>query len=1600
MLMCELGVVPLSRMPDSYNYDRSVYPSARLLLEAMPYRAGEPVQFAPKTPEGFLAIKEWLADGGLVVVALPISEALSSYGGGGMPEVDNDVIYGRGGPLHDAHALTLIGYDDTRPYFDGEEARHGAFYGVNSWGRGWGVEDAEVGTGGFFWVGYDYFKSAVMEAWSVTERDDADPEWVGLIEYEHPYAVQVGMDFFGGSPDDPAWSGRWTRFIPTSTTSYTRYHPLAIDLTDYTGMQSEAFWWRIVNIGFIPGLPHPGATGTAHDFRLYRYQDLLDALPERLLDVVIGGYRWHSTPMHAINAPYIAGQGLPVETPILDWQGLISTDVSLGLMDLGEDVLDPPVHTGDAIFADLTGSGLPDLVVVGGGATQVFENNEGILRRVENHGLNEYTGAAVAAGDFNRNGRPDLAIYGRSDGVPTTRIYENLGNLRFRDIEANLIGANAREGVFMGSIAWGDYDQDGLEDLAYWAFDSKQLHVYRNLGNGSFERAPFDFPSRWEGGVVGWHDINSNGLLDLTWGSNAFLNLGGGVLSTDPIGFSDLDHSGLAGSGLWADLTGNGVPDLARQHVFQEREDNIIHTLRELSFYRNLGDGTLTPMANIVPNLHFPRMVAVDYNNSGRMDLVSTHYTGTTWMGGYNATVPRATAMLRQLPDGTFRDAGFDLLGTSEGAVALGDINGDGSLDLLTTGRIHDPGGGPIQLGARLHRSRFAEQPFPGLANTPPLPPTHLQTVHDAATGETRFLWDHGTDEQTPREALAYNVRVGTWPGGGNILSPASSAPVTPVVRIHRIAPDQPGVLLRNLPPGRYYWSVRSVDGGRMASDWAPEQQFALLDGYIVEDVNQDRIFDAADLVRFANIVGNYRESLPLHYDFSGDERVNQADLRTLAKRLLGSSILHPSDYVIGPEGGTITLDGMQIHVPPGAFRTEVVLEIERTTTGGAFEPHEAPEVFRISGAPVFIDKPWYILFEPQGPAPELPLVLLGEKSFGTDGAGAVMRHRFEEPELLDGGWYRVEIPALAEADLPPHLKGENSYDFNAGVLNLSGYARYAGPRFAIYFPRAWAGDAIENLMQGLERAHSALRDDFGFSYSRRTRWPLEVYVKPLTPPDTAGLMVTSFRGVNYGWIEINKNILGDFETTRATASHEFFHIVQGLYDPANRLVAAGRSTYPRWWLDEAMSTWAEELVVSNPAAYIPETYAVNLGAPFLNHWGEGGAAYGLNAGRKVAADFGYGHAPLIRYLVNSGRGDGLVRFYEATLAGADPIEALKEVATDFPLRIWYDDFLRSLIEGRIYPYPNSLQAMVPIAGPTRRMRLEPRVGRPVSWRSFDLALPSLSVAPHLLYFTSEFPDPPQDASFAIRLEGEPELGLQVFRVPNQDGMQAERVASAFASSRVKFGLIPNAHQFKSEAQALLVAISNTEAEPPYTQELDGRLAFGLARPGPFAIETMTNSALAYGRRFPTFTSSGTVEADAISDFTQDFLVAGIRTVEAVAWGRDDVELTISMGATIGENSISWTESGTSGPVTVTLSTPGIEDYRLYKTDDQGVVIDSWSSDSGTFTFQTTGADREDGIAVFDVSVAYQLSYHREGWAEPSVSESEWPIAYFLFTLP
>ena len=85
-------------------------------------------------------------------------------------------------------------------------------------------------------------------------------------------------------------------------------------------------------------------------------------------------------------------------------------------------------------------------------------------------------GAAVSIVDFDRDGWQDIYVTNSGEGSHN-RLYRNLGDGTFQDVAAAMGVADVNQagtGVSMGAV-WGDYDNDGYEDLLLYKWGRPEL---------------------------------------------------------------------------------------------------------------------------------------------------------------------------------------------------------------------------------------------------------------------------------------------------------------------------------------------------------------------------------------------------------------------------------------------------------------------------------------------------------------------------------------------------------------------------------------------------------------------------------------------------------------------------------------------------------------------------------------------------------------------------------------------------------------------------------------------------------------------------------------------------------------------------------------------------------------------------------------------------------------------------------------------------------------------------------------------------------------------------------------------------------------------
>ena len=180
-------------------------------------------------------------------------------------------------------------------------------------------------------------------------------------------------------------------------------------------------------------------------------------------------------------------------------------------------------------WADFNGDGLKDLIICGRArlpedpttitnVTLLYKNLGNDEFELVETDLPNVSNGSVAWGDYNNDGHNDVFITGTvSTGVYIAKLFKNLGNETFQEITGNFVG------VRYSAIQWGDFDADGDLDILVTGSFSNEIpsvvKIYRNDGNDNFAVVDLPFNGVRQGDVT-WADINNNGYLDIVIGGH------------------------------------------------------------------------------------------------------------------------------------------------------------------------------------------------------------------------------------------------------------------------------------------------------------------------------------------------------------------------------------------------------------------------------------------------------------------------------------------------------------------------------------------------------------------------------------------------------------------------------------------------------------------------------------------------------------------------------------------------------------------------------------------------------------------------------------------------------------------------------------------------------------------------------------------------------------------------------------------------------------------------------------------------------------------------------------------------------------------------
>jgi hypothetical protein len=372
---------------------------------------------------------------------------------------------------------------------------------------------------------------------------------------------------------------------------------------------------------------------------------------------------------------------------------------------------------------DFNGDGKTDLAVGGNqysgskGGVWIFYNDGSMPRSantadvfISGENSSDSFGAALAAGDFNADGKTDLAVGAyqySATAVSAGRVYVFYcdGSIPATAATADaIITGEAANNYFGQYMTVGDFDADGKTDLTVGAYgyltSTGRAYIFYSprLTGGSQILLPLSTisnadvvitgeASSYFGKAMEAGDFNADGKTDLVVGGYYYTSRAGRVYIFYNDGSipttaatADLSITGVGTNTYFGayvktgDLNADGKPELivgdsciGAGKIWIFNNDGSIPTTSATA------DATIT---GITSGYNYMSVVVTDFNNDGKGDLVLGTDVNSVWIFYTDGSIPTTVATADFEIGAYIKNTNFGV------ALAAGDFNSDGKTDL------------------------------------------------------------------------------------------------------------------------------------------------------------------------------------------------------------------------------------------------------------------------------------------------------------------------------------------------------------------------------------------------------------------------------------------------------------------------------------------------------------------------------------------------------------------------------------------------------------------------------------------------------------------------------------------------------------------------------------------------------------------------------------------------------------------------------------------------------------------------------------------------------------------------------------------------------
>lgn len=355
---------------------------------------------------------------------------------------------------------------------------------------------------------------------------------------------------------------------------------------------------------------------------------------------------------------------------------------------------------GSVAAADFNGDGFQDLVIPvcppgcsgASGFALFLSDGAGGYQQPSTFTTTAAVGAEwIAVGDFNGDGKPDVAVFNECDATcagTSVSVFLNSGNGNFAvGVVYEIGGSNPL------AIVTGDFKGNGKLDIAmlnqcYTSSCGGQgsVAVLLNNGDGTFQPV-ITTPTNGLNGVYGLAaaDLNHDGLTDLVVTEDDVDNANDASATAAQILMGNGDGTftlggnyltggdrGLGATVAIGDVNSDGIPDIVAANNCDSIVGDVNCARGLISVLLGNGNGTFLPASTTaVPDSNFDGVSLADVNADGKLDIVASTGQGITVLWGNG--------------DGTFQNptnySGGATIQNSQ--LALADLGNGGGLDIV-----------------------------------------------------------------------------------------------------------------------------------------------------------------------------------------------------------------------------------------------------------------------------------------------------------------------------------------------------------------------------------------------------------------------------------------------------------------------------------------------------------------------------------------------------------------------------------------------------------------------------------------------------------------------------------------------------------------------------------------------------------------------------------------------------------------------------------------------------------------------------------------------------------------------------------------------------